>query len=349
MTRDARDIAGFERHGGRLCVARALFPQVSEPWIDLSTGINPASYPAPSASPQARNRLPEPTALHELERVAGLAFGIDQSAQIAAVGGTESAVRLLPHVLAVSSALVIEPTYSSHLSAWRNSDVVASGIGFAALPERFGAGTALTVVNPNNPDGRIVDRVTLQSLHDRLACSGGVLIVDEAFADLDPALSVADIAGTDLAPRMIVLRSFGKFFGLAGLRLGFVIGSAPLVQSLRHLLGDWPVAVDAITAGLHAYADRPWMASMRVQLLEQSQKMDALLSGAGFRIVGGTSLYRLASAPDATQKFTRLLSRGVLARPFSYDATLLRFGLPGQEEWSRLGAVLTGAHRGAEF
>jgi cobalamin biosynthetic protein CobC len=343
MTREAQDIAGFERHGGRLCVARALYPQVSEPWIDLSTGINPTSYPAPSASPQARNRLPELTALHELERVAGLAFGIDAAAQIAAVSGTESAVRLLPHVLAVSNALVVEPTYSSHLAAWRNSDVAAAGIRFDALPDRFRAETALTVVNPNNPDGRIVDRATLRSLHDRVACSGGVLIVDEAFADIDPALSVADIAGTELAPRMIVLRSFGKFFGLAGLRLGFVIGSAPLVQPLRDLLGDWPVAVDAIAAGLHAYADQPWMASMRVQLLEQSKKMDALLAGAGFRIVGGTSLYRLVSAPDARQKFTHLLSRGVLARPFAYDATLLRFGLPGQDEWNRLSAVLAGA------
>jgi cobalamin biosynthetic protein CobC len=343
MTHDAHDIAGFARHGGRLCVARALYPQVSEPWIDLSTGINPTSYPAPSASLQARNRLPEPTALHELERVAGLAFGIDESAQIAAVGGTESAVRLLPHVLAVSNALVIEPTYSSHLAAWRNSDVAAAGIRLDDVPDRLGARTALMVVNPNNPDGRIVDRATLRSLHDRLASSDGVLIVDEAFADIDPALSVADIAGTDLAPRMIVLRSFGKFFGLAGLRLGFVIGSAPLVQSLRNLLGDWPVAVDAITAGLHAYADQPWMTSMRVQLLEQSKKMDALLRGAGLRIVGGTSLYRLATAPDAKQKFTHLLSRGVLARPFAYDATLLRFGLPGQDEWNRLSAVLTGA------
>ena len=321
-------------------MARALYPHVREPWIDLSTGINPMSYPAPSTNRQTRNRLPEPTALHELEAAARLAFKVDASAAIVAVGGTESAVRLLPHVLAVDDALVIEPTYSSHLAAWRNSNAAASGIHFADLPERFDSATALTIVNPNNPDGRIVDRAVLLSLHDRLAHNGGLLIVDEAFADIDPAISVADIAGSDLAPRMIVLRSFGKFFGLAGLRLGFVVASPAVVQSLRDLLGDWPVSVDAIAAGVRAYADQAWMARMREQLHKQAKRMDALLSSAGFEIVGGTSLYRLACAADAKRKFLHLLSHGVLSRPFAYDAALLRFGLPGRGDWRRLGDVL---------
>ena len=337
---DDNTVAGFERHGGRLCVARALYPQVGAAWIDLSTGINPTAYPAPRATKQARGRLPEPAALRELEMTAGAAFGVNATANVAAVGGTESAVRLLPHVLAVDKAFVVEPTYASHSSAWRNSAVASSGVRFEELPERCDSATAITIVNPNNPDGRVVDRATLQHLHDRVARGGGVLIVDEAFADVDPAISVADIAGGDSAPRMVVLRSFGKFFGLAGLRLGFVIAAPPIIQSLRGLLGDWPVCVDAIAAGMRAYADQSWMTRTREQLRRQAQRMDGVLSGAGFRIVGGTSLYRLAAAPDAKQRFSRLLSQGVLSRPFAHDATLLRFGLPARGEWNRLSDVM---------
>ncbi|MET0498486.1 MAG: hypothetical protein ABW106_09510, partial [Steroidobacteraceae bacterium] len=130
-------IASFGRHGGRLCIARALYPQVTTAWIDLSTGINPTAYPAPYATQLARNRLPEPTALQELEAIAGAAFGVSMSAGIAAVGGTESAVRLLPHLLAVENAIVIEPTYASHASAWAHSNIAASGANLDDLPGSF--------------------------------------------------------------------------------------------------------------------------------------------------------------------------------------------------------------------
>ncbi|MET0499237.1 MAG: aminotransferase class I/II-fold pyridoxal phosphate-dependent enzyme, partial [Steroidobacteraceae bacterium] len=125
-----------------------------------------------------------------------------------------------------------------------------------------------------------------------------------------------------------------------GLRLGFVIAAPAIIQSLRDVLGDWPVSVDAITAGMHAYADRAWMTGMREQLRKQATRVDDMLTGAGFRIVGGTSLFRLASAPDAKERFVQLLSQGVLSRPFAHDATLLRFGLPHHDEWSRVGEVL---------
>ena len=321
-------------------MARALYPHVAGPWIDLSTGINPISYPAPPASRHMRNRLPETSALRELEATAGSAFGVGDTANIAAVGGTESAVRLLPHLLQVANSLVVEPTYSSHLAGWRNSNVAAAGVRYADLPERFETATALTIVNPNNPDGRRVERAQLLRLHDRVASNGGVLVVDEAFADLDPTISVAALAGSDRAPRLVVLRSFGKFFGLAGVRLGFVIAASPLIRSLREWIGDWPVAVDAIAAGLSAYADHEWMERMRGQLSEQAQRMDSLLTATGMTIVGGTSLYRLAATTTAKQKFQRLLAHGVLARPFAYDATLLRFGLPGRGDWRRLADIL---------
>jgi cobalamin biosynthesis protein CobC len=167
------------------------------------------------------------------------------------------------------------------------------------------------------------------------------LIVDEAFGDLEPQHCVSDIAGSDAAPRMIVLRSFGKFYGLAGVRLGFVIASPAIAARLRQLVGDWPVSVDALRAGLAAYADNDWAERMRLQLSDAAQRLDQLLVGGGMEIAGGTSLYRLARTTNARARFSQLISHGVLARPFDYDPTLLRFGLPGsRDDWRRLAKAL---------
>lgn len=337
------DIAAgrFAHHGGRLCVARSLFPDVPQPWIDLSTGINPHSYPAPRASARARNRLPEPTDLARLEAVAADAFGVADPARVVATGGTENALRLLPHVLKIPSAIVAGPTYGSHCDAWSRAGAKVEVVADSDLAARASSGGAMTIVNPNNPDGRSVDRQQLQSLHDSLRAYAGVLIVDEAFGDLQPRHSVADLAGSEHAPRMVVLRSFGKFYGLAGVRLGFVIASAPIATALRRLLGDWPVSVDALSAGLAAYADQAWAQATRDRLSRTAQRLDGLLVRSGMSIAGGTSLYRLARAANARARFTQLISHGVLVRPFDYDATLLRFGLPaGRAGWQRLSAAL---------
>ena len=333
------DIAAgrFAYHGGRLCVARALFPNVPQPWIDLSTGINPAPYPAPRASARERNHLPESTELARLEAVAAAAFNVDDPSRVIATGGTESALRLLPYLLKVSAAIVAGPTYSSHADAWNRAGTKTSVVADTQLGELAVANVAVTVVNPNNPDGRLLDRQQLQALHDSLHAKRGALIVDEAFGDLEPQHSVASLAGTEHAPSMVVLRSFGKFYGLAGVRLGFVIASPALAAQLRHLLGDWPVSADALRAGLAAYADHAWAEKTRLRLKRAAQRLDKLLIASGMTIVGGTSLYRLARAPNATARFTQLISQGILARPFDYDSTLLRFGLPlAANDWRRV-------------
>lgn len=331
----------FAYHGGRLCVARSLYPNVPQPWIDLSTGINPAPYPAPRASARERNRLPEPTELARLEAVAAAAFNVNDPARVVATGGTESALRLLPYLFKVSAAVVSGPTYGSHSDAWMRAEVKTTVVPDAQLVAHANASVAMTVVNPNNPDGRLLDRSQLQSLHDSQHAHGGVLIVDEAFGDLEPQHSVADLAGTERAPSMVVLRSFGKFYGLAGVRLGFVIASPSIAARLRNLLGDWPVSADALRAGLAAYADQAWAEKTRRRLSRDAQRLDKLLVGSGMTIVGGTSLYRLARAPNANARFTQLISHGILARPFDHDSTLLRFGLPlGPATWRRVADAL---------
>ena len=330
----------FAHHGGRLVEARSLFPDAQLPWVDLSTGINRRSYPAPRATSAARNRLPEPRQLVELEETAAEAFEINDPARVVAVAGTELALRLLPHALELREAAVLGPTYSSHADAWARARSHVRSVTDTTLHACLDRPLALTVVNPNNPDGRVLPRERLLELHAGLENRGGALIVDEAFADTNPSISVAAIAGAPQASRMIVLRSFGKFYGLAGVRLGFIIAAPAIARAVRTLMGEWPLSADALAAGRAAYADHQWSARMRALLNRSASRLDALLRRSALEIVGGTSLYRLVRATDARQRFLQLLQAGVLVRPFDHDETLLRFGIPhGRAEWERLWAA----------
>ena len=333
--------AGFAHHGGRLGAARAAYSDAPQPWIDLSTGINPKSYPAPRARGATLNRLPDTGELSRLEAVAAAAFGVGDPQRVVATGGTEAALRLLPYVLGQKVAVVAGPTYGSHADGWERAGVPSRVVPDSQLEDSIADQTALVVVNPNNPDGRIVSRERLRRLHDAVGARGGVLVVDEAFAEVTPESSVADLAGSNEAQRLVVLRSFGKFFGLAGLRLGFVVGAPEPMARIRSMIGDWPVSVDALAAGLAAYADRGWAERTRVQLARSARRLDELLTRYGFEVVGGTSLYRLVRAGDAPVRFERLASAGILTRPFRHDSSLLRFGLPGTgDAWRRLNDVL---------
>jgi cobalamin biosynthetic protein CobC len=318
-----------------------LFPDVPQPWIDLSTGINPRSYPAPRATLRSRNRLPEPTELARLEALAADAFGVDDPARVVATPGTECALRLLPQLVNLRAAVIVGPTYGSHADAWTRAGALTQTIELDDVHASATRAVCLTIVNPNNPDGRVVERPQLLELHASLSTHGGLLVVDEAFADVAPDVSVAAAAGTSVAGQLVVLRSFGKFFGLAGLRLGFIVAATPLVAAIRGLIGEWPVSSDAIAAGLAAYADKRWMERERRVLRKSAQRLDQLLALNGFELAGGTALFRLARAVDARARFARLLAAGILVRPFDFDPTLLRFGLPrGREQWRRLSAAL---------
>jgi cobalamin biosynthetic protein CobC len=323
------ELAEFLRHGGRLAAARAAFPNAAGPWIDLSTGINPRPYPARRANPAALRRLPDPQETAALEAAAARAFGVSPD-RVVATPGTEAALRALPRVLGARSVAIAAPAYGGHAEAWR-----LAGAKVACVPrERLmqTAAEAMVLVNPNNPDG----------------ATGGVpdpgdrwLIVDEAFVETAPELSIAATA----TPRTIVLRSFGKFYGLAGVRLGFAIAEPGLAARIGAQFGDWPVSAEAIAAGLAAYGDLAWAERTRARLAREAQRLDHLLVRTGFEIVGGTALFRLAAASDAPRRFAALARLGVLARPFSDQPTWLRFGLPKPKDWPRLAAALEASAR----
>lgn len=306
-------MTGWTRHGGRLDDARAVYGEVAGGWIDLSTGINPACWPGVDDVAIDWRGLPEPRALATLEATAAAMFGV-APAMVCAVPGSEIGLRLLADLLPGPAAHVV-PTYRTH------AEMFGTPIAFAALATNKES-TAI-VANPNNPDGRVCQPAQLPI--DR----NGWLIVDEAFADVMPDVGVASDVRD--GRRLVAVRSFGKFFGLAGVRLGFVIAPANLVAQLRVRLGDWPLSSGAIAIGTAAYGDDAWIATMRNRLFEQAAALDAVLGRHGLHAIGACPLFRLVETRDAGRLFAQLARHGILTRPFDYDPRWLRFGLPGNE------------------
>jgi cobalamin biosynthetic protein CobC len=324
------DTPNYYRHGGRMDEAARLFPDAPLPWIDLSTGINPHAWAGARADFAALRRLPDPAETAALEQAAAAAFNLPNAAMLAAVPGAEAGLRLLPRLTGAASVSILLPTYGGHEEAWRVAGRnVRAVTSLDALPDS----AALVIVNPNNPDGRSIPPEELL----RLANGTRLLIVDESFGEVAPHLSVAPHAHD----RLIVLRSFGKFYGLAGVRLGFVIAGPNITGQVRAAFGDWPVSAEALAAGSKAYADRNWAEATRTRLQQESQRLDLLLTRAGLNLLGGTTLFRLCATPQAGLWFTHLARHGLLVRPFAQQPDWLRFGLPGTEaEWARLEAAL---------
>jgi cobalamin biosynthesis protein CobC len=314
-------------HGGDLGDVRQRHPGAPQPWIDLSTGINPLPYPVADLPAGAWSRLPS----HEAERAliaAAAARYRCAPVQLVAAPGTQALIQILPRLAPRSRVAIVGPTYAEHEHNWRRHghDVAVVASLDAADAD------VVVVVNPDNPTGRLLSPKALRGVATRL------LVVDEAFIDLLPP--EAGLAG-DLPDNAIVLRSFGKTYGLAGLRLGFAIAPAPLAQRLREELGPWAVSGPALTIGAAALADEAWLQNTATRLAADARKLDAVLVSAGFTILGGTTLFRLASHSAAHAKVEDLARQGFHVRAFGHQPTWLRFGLPcGDEEFSRLSAAL---------
>lgn len=305
-------------------------------WLDLSTGINPFAYPLPTVGSEDWTRLPAAAALDDLLAAARKAYGCPAGAGIAALPGTQAAIQLLPRLFAPARVTILGPTYAEHAYAWR-----LLGHDVTELEGQSGnlADTdILVVVNPNNPDGRTVEPEMLRRWRQALAAKGGWLVIDEAFADVTPEASLAGDAG---AEGLIILRSFGKFFGLAGLRLGFVLAPPAMAEALRASLGPWAVSGPALTIGAAALNDTAWQAAMRDELRARAERFDLALHERGIPVLGGTSLYRLAKVSDAAKLAASLRQQGVHVRSFERQPQWMRFGLPADEAefWHRFDAA----------
>jgi cobalamin biosynthetic protein CobC len=319
-------------HGGDLAAARTLFPGAPEPFLDLSTGINPNPYPVPSLSAELFARLPNSAALARLAAAAVTAYGAPSAAHVVSAPGTQLLLPVVAGLVAPGRAAVLAPTYAEHARA---AALAGHRVTEARDIGALGDAQLAILTNPNNPDGRLTARAELIALAKALRTRGGLLMVDEAFMDVGPA--DASLAHDIALGNIVVLRSFGKFFGLAGLRLGFALAAPPLAARIASLLGPWAVSGPALAIGAQALADRAWIDATRNRLAEAAGKLDAILAGAGLDIVGGTPLFRLTHGRRADELFHHLGRAGIFVRKFPDHPAWLRFGLPAAEQdWQRL-------------
>lgn len=323
-------------HGGNLAAARRSFPHAPEPFIDLSTGINPYPYPLPPLPPGLFARLPEPDAVDRLAAIAAKTYGAPSAAHVVAAPGTQILLPFVAGMVPPGRAAVLGPTYAEHARA---AALQGHAVGEVSDTARLADADLAIVVNPNNPDGRIVSKEALLACAAALRSRNGLLVVDEAFMDVGPLdASLADQTGCG---NIVVLRSFGKFFGLPGVRLGFALAAPALAARLRAGLGPWAVSGPALAIGAAALADAAWIAATRTSVAEAARRLDGLLTDAQLDVAGGTSLFRLVRAPAAPRLFDRLGRAGILVRRFADEPMRLRFGLPGDEpQWQRLRAAL---------
>lgn len=326
-------------HGGDLAAARRMFPDAAEPFIDLSTGINPRPYPVPALSEDLFNRLPDRAAVERLAAVAADAYGAPGAECVVPAPGTQILLPLVAGLVPPGRAAVLTPTYNEHK---RTAEVAGHQVIEATQFDQLKSADLAIAVNPNNPDGRIVSKNDLLALAEELRSRDGILVIDEAFADVAPNVSLAREV-----PRgnIVVLRSFGKFFGLAGLRLGFALAAPEIAARIDAALGPWAVSGPSIHIGMKALSDKAWIEATRASLAETAKKLDELLKKSNLEIVSGTTLYRLVRTTNADALFQHLGRAGILVRRFTDQPQWLRFGLPANDsEMKRLEAALAASH-----
>jgi cobalamin biosynthetic protein CobC len=322
------------RHGGDLDEADATFPGGPRPWIDLSTGINPVPYPLPPLAPECFERLPTSAELAAVEQEAAHAYGVKDPGVVVAAPGTQTLIGLLPRLRPQGSVAVLGPTYGEHAAAWlRGGHRVAE----ARSPDELPDAQVLVVVNPNNPDGRTLTLDDLRRLAGRAVQREGWLVVDEAFADLEEVASLA----SDPPENTILLRSFGKTYGLAGLRLGFAIAPPAIATALRQALGPWPLSGPAIAIGRLALTDAAWRRAAARARAADALRLDQAMAAVADRVVGGTRLFRLYELARAAALFDHLGRNGIWVRRFQRNPAWLRFGLPASASaWACLEEAL---------
>lgn len=324
-------------HGGNLAGAAQKFGQPAQGWIDLSTGINPTAYPIPDLEMDLWTRLPDQNRVQLLKEAAAFCYAVPHRELVIPVSGTQTLLQILPRLFDGSKVVrIVGPTYKEHEHCWRQAGHDVLEVNDILTAEQDG--DIVIVVNPNNPTGDIHQPDYLRKLAQRLHDKGGLLIVDQAFMDCMPELDISRHAGQE---GLVILRSFGKFFGLAGLRLGFVLAGGDLGERLRDGMGPWCVNGPALEIGRQALCDDIWITDMRKTLVKSAQRLDQILEKNGVEVLGGTSLFRYCRHQDVKALFEHLGENGILVRTFEDQPDRLRIGLPGAENhWHRLDDVL---------
>lgn len=319
-------------HGGRLRAAAQAFGIPLSDWLDLSTGIAPYGFEVPAIPADVWTRLPE--AEDGLETAARDYYHAES---LLPVAGSQAAIQILPRLRQQLRVGVVSPCYGEHAEAWRREGHRLVEISEGEVPRVLDQLDVLVVVNPNNPTGRLLNPALLLDWHARLAVRGGWLIVDEAFMDPTPAQSLATHSHL---PGLIVLRSFGKFFAMAGARLGFVLADAVLLGQLDDALGPWSVAGPSRFIGSVLLANRQAQCEQRERLLADAERLARLLTSHDLPPAGGCGLFQWVITEQSNRLYGFLAERGILVRRYRSPSSL-RFGLPPNEQgWTRLTTAL---------
>lgn len=321
-------------HGGNLRDAARRFGRPLEQWLDLSTGINPQPYPALPLAFNAWHRLPE-----ENPELAAAAQDYYGAPRMLPVAGTQAAIQALPRLRPSGRVVVSAPSYAEHAHCWAQAGHAVREVPYGELERSIDDADVVVVCNPNNPTGAVIAPETLLAWAERLAARNAWLVVDEAFGDTMPEASVARWTGRR---GLIVFRSVGKFFGLAGLRLGFVAAEPSLLAALADYLGPWAVSGPAQDIGCAALRDTAWQQATRAQLQSDGARLHSLLAAHGID-ANGTPLFQWwpERAPEAFRE--HMAAHGIWVRLFPAKARGIRLGLPGDEAgWQRLQEALAG-------
>lgn len=307
---------GKRDHGGGLDAAAARHGGQRRDWLDLSTGINPVPYPLPQIGMDAWTALPDEAALSELEAAARFFWQVPDDAAVMAVPGASAAIVHIPHLAPAGTVHIPGPTYNEHAASFAQA-------GWRVTDEASGAAASVHV-HPNNPTGHLWRAPDL---------TGSLRVIDESFCDVTPDQTLMD---QSLVPGTLILKSFGKFWGLAGVRLGFVIGDPALVNQLRAMLGPWCVAGPALAIGADALRAQRWAEETRNRLHKDALRLDALVAPKGAKLLGGTDLFRLYDVENAADWQNMLAKHMIWSRVFPYDSRWLRLGLPAPDQWPRI-------------
>jgi cobalamin biosynthesis protein CobC len=319
MTAD-QPVSSRPDHGGGVDAAAAKYGGPRGDWIDLSTGINPAPYPVPPLPAYAWAALPDQAAMARLEDAARAFWNVPDRAAVLAASGASALIARIPALATPGRVQIDGPTYNEHGHAFR-------ALGWTVQDRPKDQTDAVVRVHPNNPDGRLWP-----------APQGAALrVIDESFCDVTPT---ASLIAESVCEGTLVLKSFGKFWGLAGLRLGFAIGDPALIARLAQMLGPWPVSGPALAIGAGALDDPEWANATRARLADDAARLDRLMTARGARTVGGTTLFRLYDVADALRWQETLARSQIWTRVFPYSTTWLRLGLPAPQHWPRLEAAL---------
>lgn len=323
-----------EPHGGDIDAMAKRYPDAPQPWIDLSTGINPFAYPIPPLPAELWARLPLHEDDDELRRIAARRYGVADAKRVVSAPGTQALIQIVPRLIEPTDVAIVGPTYREHIRCWQR---MGHAVRVIEDLGEIGNAKAVVVVNPNNPTGRHYEPGRLFSLAEDMARRQGLFVVDEAFADLlGPDQSLAPLQ----PPSSVILRSFGKTYGLAGVRLGFAIAEPRVADVLRSWLGPWAVSGPATAIGQRALEDPAWLSETHDRLANAAEQLDRLLTAAGGRIAGATPLFRLVDHPQADSLAHRLALAGIHVRRFPDRKSWLRFGIPNDAALLRLKAAL---------